>query len=160
MQNDALLNKLAQAYAHQAATELSQQQAEICIPQLPSFLSQANNMVSLEVLIDPAIVRQAVHSLGAGNNIEETLMFTFMLYIASLLQKTSGHPLEVGIIRQKIIGMVPMFAQAAEKQLIRADMFESNAAMLMAIADKTEDAESALQTLLAGYERFSKPITV
>lgn len=159
MDTTALLNKLAQAYAHQAATELETSAAERAIPQIPVFLGQANNMVSLEVLVDPAIVRQAIQSLGAGNNVEETLMFTFMLYIARLLQKSSGHPLEVGIIRQKIIGMVPMFEQAAQKQLIREEMYSSNAAMLMAIADKTEDAESALQTLLAGYERFSKPIT-
>lgn len=156
MENATLLNKLAVAYAHRASTDLSPEQAEIVIPTLPVFLGQANNMVSLDVLVDPAIVGQAVQSLGAGNSVEETLMFTFMLYVARLLRQSSGHPLEVGIIRQKIIGIVPMFEQAAANGLIRDEIYQSNASLMMAIADKTEDAESALHTLLAGYERFSK----
>lgn len=156
METATLLNKLAVAYAHRASTDLTAEQAELAIPKLPVFLAQANNMVSLEVLVDPAIVGQAVQSLGAGNSIEETLMFTFMLYVARLLKQSSGHPLEVGIIRQKIIGIVPMFEQAASNELIRDEIYQSNASLMMAIADKTEDAENALQTLLAGYERFSK----
>lgn len=158
MDTEALLPRVLVAYSVVAKTEMTEVAAAVVTPQLPIFLKQANDMVSLEVLLDPVIVRQALHALSEDNTVEESLMFTFMLYIARLLKASSGHPLEVGIIRQKIIGMVPMFEAATARGLLRQDVFDSNAALLLAIADKTEDAEAALTTLLAGYEHYSKPL--
>lgn len=43
-------------------------------------------VIKVEVLADRSIMQQAVHSLAAGNNIEETLMYTLMLRIYVLLR--------------------------------------------------------------------------
>ena len=83
----------------------------------------ANEMVTIEVLADKSIMRHAIHSMAAENSVEETLMYTFMLHIFQLTHNSSRHPLEMGIIRQKIIGLLPIFAKARDKNLIRADVF-------------------------------------
>ena len=64
------------------------------------------------------------------------------------------HPLEMGIIRQRIIGLLPVFGRARDKGLIRDEMFASNEALMMKIADKTDDMEEALALLGAGYMRY------
>lgn len=152
---NALLQRLLVGYLANAKAELAADRYEDVAARLPAYLAAANDMVSIEVLVDRSIMRQAIHALAAGNSLEETLMFTFMLYIYRLARGSSGHPLERGIIRQKIIGLLPWFEAAAEKGLIREELGASNASVLMSIADETEDMVEALQTLAAGYEKFA-----
>jgi hypothetical protein len=153
---NALLQRLLVGYLANAKAELDAAQYDAVAARLPAYLAAANDMVSIEVLVDRAIMRQAIHALAAGNSLEETLMFTFMLYIYKLVKGSSGHPLETGIIRQKIIGLLPWFENAADSGLIREAIGAPNAALLMSIADKTEDMAEALQTLAAGYDKFAQ----
>ena len=149
------LQQLLIGYLVAAKTSLDDAQYETVKNMLPSYLALANEMVTVEVLADRSIMQQAVHSLAAGNNIEETLMYTLMLHIYVLLRNGTRHPLEMGIIRQKIIGLLPVFNRAREKGFIRDEIFNSNESLLMSIADKTEDMEEAVNILAAGYARFT-----
>lgn len=150
-----LLQRLLVGYLANSKSELDNASFERVQSQLDDYLHSASNMVSIEVLVDKSIMRQAIHSLAAGNTIEETLMFTFMLYIYRLTKNSSGHPLETGIIRQKIIGLLPLFEKAAEQGLVRSDILESNKALLMCIADKTDDMPEAISMLATGYDKYA-----
>jgi len=151
----AQLQQLLVGYLVAAKTSLDDAQYETVKTLLPAYIALANEMVTLDVLVDKSIMRQAIHAMAAGNGVEETLMYTFMLHIYLLLNKGTRHPLEMGIIRQQIIGLLPVFNRAREKQLIREDIFLSNESLLMSIADKTDDMEEAISILSSGYQRYA-----
>ncbi len=151
----SLLQRLLVGYLVTAKSTLDDASYEKVQAILPGYLQLANDMVTIEILADKAIVQQAIQALAAGNTVEETLMYTYMLYIYLLTHKSTGHPLEMGIIRQKIIGLLPRFENAAALGLLREDIYSSNAALLMSIADKTEQMAEALDTLAAGYAKYS-----
>lgn len=153
--HDSLLQRLLVGYLITAKTELDDAGYEQVKAILPGYIAVANEMVTIDVLADRSLLRQAIHAMAAGHNVEETLMYTFALYIYTLTHKSTGHPLEMGIIRQKIIGLLSVFAKARDKGLIRADVYNSNEALVMSIADKTDDMVDALNTLAAGYEKYA-----
>lgn len=149
------LQRLLVGYLIAAKTELDEAQYEKVKALLPGYIAVANEMVTIEVLADKGILHHAIHAMAADNSVEETLMYTFMLHIYQLTHNSTKHPLEMGIIRQKIIGLLPIFAKAKDKGLIREDVFSSNEALMMSIADKTEDMPQALDILAAGYQRYA-----
>ena len=149
------LQRLLVGYLVAAKTELNDAQYEKVKALLPGYIAVANEMVTIEVLTDKSILRHAIHSMAADNSVEETLMYTFMLHIYQLTHNSTKHPLEMGIIRQKIIALLPIFAKAKNKGFIREDVFDSNEALMMSIADKTEDMPQALDMLATGYSRYA-----
>lgn len=149
------LQRLLVGYLVAAKTELDDTQYETVKAVLPGYIAVANEMVTIEVLADKSIMRHAIHSMAANNSVEETLMYTFMLHIYQLTHNSTKHPLEMGIIRQKIIGLLPIFAKARDKGMIREDVFSSNEALMMSIADKTDDMPEALDMLATGYQRYA-----
>lgn len=149
------LQRLLVGYLVAAKTELDDTQYETVKALLPGYIAVANEMVTIEVLTDKSIMRHAIHSMAANNSVEETLMYTFMLHIYQLTHNSTKHPLEMGIIRQKIIGLLPVFAKARDKGMIREDVFSSNEALMMSIADKTDDMPEALAMLATGYQRYA-----
>lgn len=149
------LQRLLVGYLVEAKTELDDALYEKVKALLPGYIAVANEMVTIEVLADKGILRHAIHSMAADNSVEETLMYTFMLHIYQLTHNSTKHPLEMGIIRQKIIGLLPIFAKAKDKGLIREEVFSSNEALMMSIADKTEDMPQALDMLATGYKRYA-----
>jgi len=149
------LQQLLIGYLVAAKTSLDDAQYEAVKNLLPNYIALANEMVTIDVLADRSIMQQAIHALAAGNSIEETLMYTLMLHIYVLLRNGTRHPLEMGIIRQKIIGLLPVFNRAREKGFIRDDIYASNESLLMSIADKTEEMEEAVNILAAGYARYA-----
>ncbi len=152
----AHLQQLLIGYLVAAKTSLDETQYEAVKAQLPGYIALANEMVKMEVLADRSIMQQAIHALASGNSVEETLMYTFMLHIYLLLRNGTRHPLEMGIIRQNIIGLLPVFDRARGKGLLRETVYESNASLLMSIADKTDDMEEAIGILAAGYQRYAE----
>jgi len=151
-----MLQRLLVGYLVSAKTDLDEAQYETVKSLLPGYVVVANEMVTIEVLADKGIMRHAIHAMAAGNSVEETLMYTFMLHIFLLTHNSTKHPLEMGIIRQKIIGLLPIFAKARDKGFIRDDVFASNEALMMSIADKTEDMPQALEMLATGYARYAE----
>jgi hypothetical protein len=154
-QSTSMLQRLLVGYLVAAKTELDDVQYEKVKALLPGYIVVANEMVTIEVLADKGIMRHAIHSMAADNSVEETLMYTLMLHIFQLTNNSTKHPLEMGIIRQKIIGLLPIFAKARDKGFIRADVYESNESLMMSIANKTEDMPQALAMLATGYEKYA-----
>lgn len=121
---------------------------------LVKFVSLAVAVLPLDTLLDQAIIAQALESLLADNSVEETLMFSFMLSVYSKLKSGKRQPLEVGMIKQKIHGVLPAFEQGMQKGLIDAEVFNSNKALLLSIADYTENYDEAMAILAAGYAKY------
>ena len=154
-QATSLLQRLLVGYLVTAKTGLDDAQYEKVKALLPGYVAVANEMVTIDVLADASIMRHAIHSMAADNSVEETLMYTFMLHIYQLTHNSTKHPLEMGIIRQKIIGLLPIFAKARDKGFIRNDVFASNEALMMSIADKTDDMPQALAMLAHAYAKYA-----
>lgn len=150
------LKSLLIAYIAVAKSELDEQAFDrLQGGQLPKYITLAQEAVPFEMLLDKNLVKHAVHSLASDNSVEETIMFSFMLSIYKLTTGGSGHPLEMGIIRQKITGILPVFEKARDKGLIRKELFSSNATLLLSIAEQSEDMQNALSMLAAGYDKYS-----
>lgn len=154
--SQAHLKSLLVGYLAVAKSELNDEQFASVQTSLPQYIGLVHEAMSLEALLDKSLVKQAVHSLAEGNSVEETIMYSFMLYVFTLADKSTGHPLEMGIIRQKIVGILPIFEKAKERGVIRDAVFESNESLLMSIADKTDDMPEALGLLRAGYSKYSE----
>lgn len=150
------LQRLLVGYLVAAKTELDDAHYEAVKALLPGYLAVAHEMVSIEVLAEKAILRHAIHYLATSNSVEETLMYTFMLDIYRLIRNGTRHPLEMGIVRQRIIGLLPVFAKARDKGLIRDEVYASNEALMMSIADKTQDMPQALELLATGYSKYAE----
>ena len=155
MTDVSLLQRLLVGYLANAKSTLDDDSYQKIYPLLPGYIAVANEMVTLEVLADKPMMRHAIASLASGNSVEETLMYTFMFDILRLVRSGTRHPLEMGIIRQRIIGLLPVFAKARDNGLIRADVFDANEALMMSIADKTDEMPQALAMLETGYEKYS-----
>ena len=152
----SLLQRLLVGYLVTAKTELDDAGYDTVKDLLPGYIAVANEMVTIEVLTDRSLLRHAIHAMAAGHSVEETLMYTFMLHIYCLTHNSTKHPLEMGIIRQKIIALLPIFAKARDKGLIRETVFSTNEALMMSIANKTDDMAEALDTLAVGYQKYAE----
>lgn len=151
----AHLKSLLTGYLAVAKSELDDEDFNaLQADRLPKYIGLVHEAVPIEALLDKSLVKHAIHSLAADNSVEETIMFTFMLSIYKLTSEGSGHPLEMGIIRQKINGILPVFERAKESGLIREELFSSNADLLLSVADQSEEMQAALQMLAAGYNKY------
>lgn len=133
--------------------EILEEDMLVCLEpaKVQQYLSLASEAIAMESLMDRKLVKQALLLLVAGVPVEETILEVFSLHIFLLCEKGSRHPLERGIIRQQIIGYLPLFAGAVEKKLIPESRYQFHADYLMAIADKTGEQESAMENLRARY---------
>lgn len=122
---------------------------------LPQYLRLASEAIPLATLADRSLINQALDSLIAGNSVEETVMFSFMLYIYTLVKSGKIHPLELGVIRQKVNSLIPVFTKGVTQECIRRDIFEANLALLQAICEQTEDAIDAINVLAQGYAKYA-----
>jgi len=149
------LQRIAITLIALAKSELSDEQFErLPIAHVQTFVQMFSEAVPFEHLGDITLLRHTNQQLIAGNSIEETLMHVFTLSIFRLCNEGSNHPLERGIIRQKIIGILPRFEHAYQLQKIRPEIYDRNADALAHIADDTPEVQSILTALSAEYSRF------
>lgn len=149
------LKSLLVAYLAVAKSELDEQGfSRLQEGQLPRYIALVQEVLPFDMLSDKSIIKHAVCSLAGDDSVEETIMFSFMLSIYKLTTGGSGHPLEMGIIRQKINGILPAFATARDNSLIREDLFVSNEALLLSIADQSKDMQNSLSILASAYKKY------
>lgn len=153
--NTQLFNQLAisiisiakQHYSDEAFQQLS-------IPQLQQAIPLIVECVALDHLNDPVLLRHIADCLIQHYSVEETVMHSFLLYIYRQATLGSEHPLERGILKQKINGILPIFENACLKGLIRPDLYNKNADALVAIADNAADKYEILQAIGLEYARL------
>lgn len=134
--------------------EILDEEMLVCLEpkKVQHYLGLASEAIAMESLMDKKLVKKALLLLVEGVPVEEVILEVFALHIFRLCELGSTHPLERGIIRQQIIGYLPLFESAVEKKLLPEDNYKKHADSLMAIADKTSQQESAMAGLRASYE--------
>lgn len=129
--------------------------AKLSIPDIQSFVVLMAECVPLEYISDQILLRHAIEHLSNDKSVEEAVMHVFILYIFRLTSEGSNHPLERGIIRQQIIGILPIFETAVNKGLISTEAYDKNADALSHIADTTGEVPEILEALSREYRRLA-----
>lgn len=152
----ALAKQLAISIISLAKAQYSEQQfAQLNVSQLQQAIPLLLECIPLDLLHDPLLLQHVADRLIHHESIEETVMHCFTLAIYRMVDEGSEHPLERGIIKQKINGILPIFESACLKGLIRADNYNKNADALVAIADNAVDKYDIISALKQEYLRLS-----
>ena len=156
MTTPALLNQLAIAVIGIAKSHYSDEAfKQLDIPRLQQTIRLISECIPTEYCVDQKLLHHIADSLIHGLSNEETVMHAFTLYIYRLVSEGSQHPLDRGIVKQKINGILPLFETGFNKGLIRADLYDRNADALAAIADNDYDVAELLSAIGAEYQRLS-----
>lgn len=151
------LQALAIAHISLAKSELSDDDfSKLDIPALQKYVLLVSECLPLDYLGDQTLIRHAVEKLTQGHSVEEVVMLNFLLYISHLMHHSSKHPLERGIIRQKILGVLPKFELAVNKGLIHPHIYDKNADALAHIADYSGDVPAILDAIMEEYQRLQR----
>lgn len=157
MINKQQLQHIAIAMISLAKAELEEQTfSQLPIPAVQQFVLLIAESVPVNHLTDSTLLRHAVHQLAAGNRVEEVVMHVFTLSIFRMSSEGSNHPLERGIIKQKIIGILPIFENAVNQGLIQAECYDRNADALLHIAENSTEVPDILEALSNEYHRLKK----
>lgn len=130
------------------------QQLPVDVNKLQQFLSLALESIRLEHLADKTLALHSIEQLQK-HSVEQALMHAFLLSSYLLAKDASPHPLEQGIIKQKINGILPLFERAARQGLIASDSYNKNADALLHISENTSEKDAILQALATEYKRLS-----
>lgn len=156
-QSQQKLQQILIAYIALAKSELDDDTfKQLDIPQLQRFVSMQAEAMALEYLVDPILIRHGLEKLTAGKSAEEAVMHCFVLYIYRKVSEGNNHPLEVGIIRQQILGILPVFETALNNGHITTDSYDRNADALAHVADSTGDVPEIIEALSTEYLRLRK----
>lgn len=152
------LQQVAIAMIAMAKAELTDEAfSRLHIPGIQQFVLLMAEATPVNHLTDTTLLRHALHQLANGTAVEETVMHVFTLSIYRMAAEGSNHPLERGIIRQKIIGILPIFESALNQGLITVENYDRNADALAHIAEDSEEKPVILQALAAEYARLHTP---
>lgn len=152
------LQQILVAYIGLAKSELSDDEFnKIDISRLQHFVSMLAEALALEYMLDPILIRHGIEELIRSQKAEQATMTVFILYIYRKVSEGSNHPLEVGIIRQQILGILPVFETALNRGLISPECYDKNADALSHIADSSSEVPEIIEALSAEYLRLKKP---
>ena len=127
------------------------------IPSIQRFVLFIAEAMPVNYLTDATLLRHGLHQLVNGAPVEEAVMHVFTLSIYRMTSEGSNHPLERGIIRQKIIGILPIFENALNQGLITIANYDRNADALVHIAEDSEEKTAILDALANEYQRLKQP---
>lgn len=157
MTTPALLNQLAIAIIGIAKSQYDEAAfKQLDIPRLQQTVRLISECVPMEYCVDQKLLHHVADCLVHGLTNEETVMHAFTLYIYRLVSEGSQHPLERGIIKQKINGILPLFETGFNQGLIRADIYDRNADALAAFANNDYDVAELLEALGNEYRRLTQ----
>ncbi|MCY4044640.1 MAG: hypothetical protein OXE99_06140 [Cellvibrionales bacterium] len=150
-------NQLAIAIIGKAKTSLPDSEFEqIAIKRIPPLVPLLAESIAIEHLLDPLMLQHTIEGLVKHESQETLLMRLFTLSIFKYYSEGSQHPLEKGIIRQKILSILPYFEKAANQGKIPLAVYDKNADALAHFADDTDTVNALLIALKKELERPSK----
>lgn len=156
MQYKAHLNSLLLTYISIATEKLGEAKtSQLDISQYQRLMVLLAECIEVEHLMDKVIAHHAIRQLEEGKSPEQAVMHCFVLYIYRLCELSSKHPLEEGIIKQKVINILPVFELALNQGKVQLEAYDRNADALAHIADKTPEVLSILQALATEYQRLA-----
>lgn len=123
---------------------------------LQHYITLVNEVVPIEHLVDRGLINHALNDLASGRSDEEVIVHAFALSVYKMMSPTKLHPLELGIIKQQVAGVIPLFERGVDEQVVDLAWFEQYAKPLMAIV-AGDDAKTAqlLANLAQDYQSMS-----
>ena len=156
MEYKAHLKTVLISYISVAAEMLGKDQvAQFDIPRYQHLVTLLAETVEAKFLMDKTLTRHAIEQMQLHDRPEQATMHCFVLYIQWLCEQSSKHPLEEGVIKQKIINILPMFELALSQNKIEVEAYDKNADALAHIADKTDEVPALLSALAQEYLRLA-----
>lgn len=156
MEHQQQLHSLLIAYLAFAHEFLGEEEAtNLNINTYQQLLVLLAECIEVNHLTDKTLALHAIEKLEEKHTPESTAMHCFMLYINRLCKESSKHPLEEGVIKQRIINIFPMFERAFQQKRIPQDVFLRNADALTHIAEKTSEAPAILDAINQEYQRLN-----
>lgn len=116
---------------------------------LQHYITLVNEVVPIEHLVDRGLVNHALHDLASGRTDEETIVHAFALSVYKMMSPAKLHPLEIGIIKQQVAGVIPLFERGVQENLVGSVWFEQYAKPLLAIVEGDEAGMTRMLTTLA-----------
>ena len=155
IQDSKYQERLLVAHLGIAKSEFSEIEMEKIDPsKVQHYLNLVLEVVPIELLADKLLIKHALHCLVEEQTIVEIVLHIFMLAIYKQCSEGSNHPLEKGIVRQKIISLIPRFKAAFEQGLIRNSYFYPKRDALMSIADSQDNENQIMALLSKEYQRL------
>lgn len=148
-QNESL-NTLLKYYVAAAKPELDTTQA-FDIHKLMLFLQLAGSYIPAQHLTDHKIIKYSIEKL-VNHSVEAAVFHIFLLSVYKL-SIDSEHPLERGVIKQKVLHAIPAFEKAMQAQLITKEMYNKNIDALITMAESSSELTALHQALTSEYER-------
>lgn len=143
------LKKLLMGYLVIAKSDYPDQVFEqLQAGKIQRFIGLASEVVPIEQLVDRGIINHALYDLVSGRTHEEAIVHTFALSVYKMLSPAKVHPLELGIIKQQVAGVIPLFERGVEAHVVDFAWFEQYAKPLMAIVEENDVAVAALLAIL------------
>lgn len=124
--------------------------------QLQRYISLVNEVVPIEHLVDRGLIKHALHDLSSGRTEEEAIVHAFALSTYKMISPAKLHPLELGIVKQQVLGVIPLFERGVAEQVVGSALFAQYAKPLLAIVEQDEQAIAQLLTdLQQDYESLT-----
>jgi hypothetical protein len=131
---------------------------QIDIASIQPLIPVLSESIAIDHLLDPLMLQHIIEGLVKKETPETILVRLFTLSIFKYYAEGSQHPLEKGIIRQKVMSILPYFEKAANQGKIPLDIYDKNADALAHFADDTDAINALLIALKKELERPSSAI--
>ena len=131
---------------------------QIDIATIQPLMPLLSESIAIEHLLDPLIMQHIIEGLVKKETPETILIRIFTLSIFKYYSEGSQHPLEKGIIRQKVLSILPYLEKAANQGKIPFVIYDKNADALAHFADDTDAINALLIALKQELERPSESI--
>lgn len=150
----AILNTLLKYYLATAKSELSTEDfSKLDIKELMRFLQLLSSYIPSEHLTDSNLIKHSIEQLN-NQSVEAAVLHIFLLSMYKM-SIDSDHPLEHGVIKQKIIHALPAFEKAMQTKLIHKDMYDRNIDALLHMSENTPELDAIHQALAIEYQRLA-----
>ena len=160
-ENNQLFQKIAVATLATAKKDCSDAEfSRISIEQLKGIIPLLAESIPFEHLLDMRMIKHLIDGLVNQASNESILMHLFVLSIHKYYREGSQHPLEKGVIRQKILSLLPRFEKYAQTGKIPLSAYDKNADALAHFADDTDEINTLINVLQKELTRFDNTDTV
>ncbi len=126
----------------------------IDIKKLTNAIPLFAESVPFEHLMQKPFLLHIVHGLKDDWTQQQLLMHVFLLSIFRRYDEGSKHPLEKGVLRQKILSLLPLFEKAMQEGCIPVEDYDKNADALAHFADESAEIQALSEALRAELHRY------
>ena len=126
------------------------------LSRLQSLLPLLAESIPFTILTEQEMALHTIKAICEDQSNECILMRNFLFSIFRLHSLSSQHLLERGILKQKILALLPYFEVAMSKGKILVSIYDKNADALAHFCDDTEEVKLLLTEIGSAYNDLPK----